>query len=155
MTELASIITIGICPSWDLTCRVDGIDWGRHERIDSRQLRPAGKALNISRALAWLGTRSTAAGLWGQSDYQQMLELTRPMSGLVDIAFTTAQGSTRQNITIVDTSASREMHLRAESKLADAEALDRLMTDLDRIVTPGSLCVFAGAMPEGELLQVA
>ena len=49
------IITVGICPCWDITCYVDGVEWGDHKKITSQTFVPAGKALNISRALAWMG----------------------------------------------------------------------------------------------------
>ena len=51
-----SIVTVGISPCWDLTCKADGLDWGMHEKLSSQQKKCAGKAFNISRAMAWLGT---------------------------------------------------------------------------------------------------
>ncbi|MHC4125591.1 MAG: PfkB family carbohydrate kinase, partial [Planctomycetota bacterium] len=44
------------------------------------------------------------------------------------------------------------IHLRAPSELADEESLTRLATDLQNIVDENSICVFAGALPEGALL---
>ncbi|MHC4644804.1 MAG: PfkB family carbohydrate kinase [Planctomycetota bacterium] len=126
MSEASSIITAGICPSWDIICRVDGLQWGEHKKLESQQLLAAGKALNISRALAWLKMKSVAAGLWGQSDYQQMAESLRPISDFVDIKFTKAPGQTRRNITVFDRQAGREIHLRAESKLATRKSRGRI-----------------------------
>ena len=40
--------------------------------IDEQVVRPAGKALNVSYALAWMGGESVAAGLWGREDYDEM-----------------------------------------------------------------------------------
>ncbi len=54
------IITIGLCPSWDTVCRLDGINWGEHKQVTSTKSYPAGKAMNISRALAWMGKKNTA-----------------------------------------------------------------------------------------------
>ena len=62
------IITVGLAPAWDIQCRGQGLDWGCHAQIDEQDVRPAGKALNVSRALAWLGRSSVAAGLWGRED---------------------------------------------------------------------------------------
>jgi fructose-1-phosphate kinase PfkB-like protein len=113
---------------------------------------PAGKALNISRALCWMGVASKAAGLWGKSDYDQMIEQMACLGEFVDVKFTLVEGQTRRNVTIVDTQNKREMHLRAASDLANAESLKKLSRDFSGIVTPGAVCVFAGALPEDNLL---
>ena len=94
---------------------------------------PAGKAFNISRALAWLGTKSIAAGLWGQSDYQQMAKTVDELGDFVDIKFTPVKGGTRQNITVVDTQNHREIHLRAPGRLAASQGLNQLKKDLKSI----------------------
>jgi len=151
--DIRSIITVGICPCWDLTCRVDGIDWGEHKQISSQTFIAAGKAFNISRALAWLKSPNIAAGLWGRGDYQQMLEQTQHLADFVDIKLTPIKGRTRYNVTVVDTHLNKEIHLRAGSELADSQALKQLSQDLGKIVDAGSVCVFAGSMPQPPLLD--
>lgn len=148
-----SIITVGLSPAWDVTCRGRNIDWGRHEAIDEQTIRPAGKALNVSKALVWMGQRSIAAGLWGRSDYPRMLAAVRAAWPLIDVKMTCATGGTRQNVTIVDTANNREMHLRSESRLASAKTLKRLQANLEKIVRRNSFCVFAGTMPDEGLLE--
>jgi len=140
------IITVGLAPAWDLRCRGRGLDWGCHANIDDQDIRPAGKALNVSRALAWLGRRSIAAGLWGREDYGPMQRRAdyEPMQtavqglGVVQVAMTAVEGHTRRNVTVVDTLQGREMHLR-----------------LPRLVGAGDTCIFAGAMPADGLLDPA
>ncbi len=151
--EAKNIITVSICPAWDLICQVDGLQWGEHKKILSQQLVAAGKAFNISRALAWLGVKNTAAGLWGLDDYQQMLDSATQITDFIDIRFTKVPGKTRRNITVFDTSAHREIHLRDESKLASKQSLRQLAADLKEIVTEQSIVVFAGSLPAGELLD--
>lgn len=124
------------------------MDWGRHAQIDEQVIRPAGKALNVSYALAWMGLPSVAAGLWGQEDYDQMHRAVERQGGRVEVRMTAAEGRTRQNFTIVDTLCRREMHLRYRSDLVCERSLRQLDTDLTRLVHPGDTCVFAGAMPE-------
>jgi len=149
---LGKIITLGLSPAWDITCRGEGLDWGLHKDIAEQIIQPAGKALNISRALAWMGQASIAAGLWGRDDYEQMLKAMRPLRGLVKIKMTTVIGRTRRNITVVDTANNREMHLRNRSELASTRALRTLKAELDGIVNKNSVCVFAGSMPGNKLL---
>lgn len=147
-----SIITVGLSPAWDITCCGRKLDWGLHKYIDQQTIRPAGKALNVSRALAWMGQRNIAAGLWGRNDYQQMLTAVRSLWPLIRVKMATVAGDTRQNVTVVDTAKDRDMHLRNRSQLVSRAALRRLKADLEALVGKDSVCVFAGAMPEDELL---
>jgi 1-phosphofructokinase len=153
MKRKNSMITIGLSPAWDVTYRGQNLDWGRHEVISSSLERPAGKALNISRALAWMGDKSIAAGLWGQDDYELMLEEMGALKKYVSVKMTAVAGSTRRNITIIDTTKSRDMHLRSRSELATTKSLRNLKVNLEAIVRRGSVCVFAGTMPDGKLLS--
>ena len=153
MRDKISIITIGLSPAWDITCRGRNIDWGLHQEIDEQTVRPAGKALNVSKALAWMGRKNIAAGLWGRDDHPQMLTAVRTLWPLIKVKLTPVAGRTRQNITVVDSAKNKEMHLRNKSRLASPKALKRLQADLETIVRRGSICVFAGMLPDGGLLD--
>ena len=147
-----SIITIGLAPAWDIVCYGDGLDWGRHSTVESSSFEVAGKALNISKALAWMGQSNVAAGLWGEDDYDQMLVSLRALSRKIKVKLTAVPGYTRRNITVVDTRKGRDMHLRSRNELVSKKAIAKLDKDLTAIVGRGDVCVFAGALPEGRLL---
>ncbi|HPC95302.1 MAG TPA: PfkB family carbohydrate kinase [Sedimentisphaerales bacterium] len=147
------IITVGLSPAWDVRCRGRGLDWGLHAEIDEQVIRPAGKALNVSSALAWMGCASIAAGLWGSEDHEQMCRIVARWGGHVRVRMTRAEGRTRLNVTVADTRGGREMHLRKRSELASASSLARLRRDLCRLIGRDDICVFAGAMPAGPLLD--
>jgi fructose-1-phosphate kinase PfkB-like protein len=100
-----------------------------------------------------MGRKNIAAGLWGRDDFEQMLESLRPLKGQVQVKMTAVPGSTRRNITVVDTANNREMHLRNKSELASKKALKKLQADLEIIVNKGSVCVFAGMMTEERFLD--
>ncbi len=155
MDRIGRIVTIGLAPAWDISCRGRGLDWGRHAEIDERVVRPAGKALNVSSALAWMGCANVAAGLWGRQDYDRMRETIRSQSRLVRVDMTLVDGRTRENMTVVDTQARREMHLRQASRLATRTSLASLASALKRLVRNDDLCVFSGAMPGDDLLERA
>ena len=147
------IITVGFCPVWDITNYAEAVEWGQHKVISSQTIVPAGKPLNVSKALAGMSVKTIAAGLWGKSDYQQLVEDLSSIIGLVDLKMTIVPGRTRQNITVVDTKQNRDIHLRAESALTTKDNLDVLKNDLDKIVSPGSTVVFAGSMPQEPILD--
>ena len=153
MSKPGSIVTVGLCPSWDRVCEFDGIEWGEHKLVSASHIRPAGKAMNISQALAWMGQKSIAAGLWGEDDYALLMRATQPLKRFISVKVTPVEGGTRQNVTIVDTRNHREMHLRHRCDLASVDALKRLRTDLERIVKKNSVCAFAGLMPGRKYLD--
>jgi len=152
VTKTHSIITIGLSPAWDITCHVDGIDWGRQNVIDQRITRPAGKALNVSGALAWMGTGSIAAGFWGSRDYPEMRKAIKHLAHHIRLRLTVVAGRTRENITVLDTAKNREIHLREVSELASKKAFRKLCAELRPLIKKDSLCVFAGSMPKAEFL---
>jgi 1-phosphofructokinase len=147
------IVTIGLSPAWDISCRGRDLDWGRHAEIDEQVVQPAGKALNVSYALAWMGGGSVAAGLWGRDDYDEMHRAVERVGGRIEVQMTAVAGRTRQNITVVDTCNHREMHLRQKSGLSSEASLLQLDADLKKLVREGDICVLAGAMPGSELLE--
>jgi len=148
-----SIVTIGLSPAWDVTCRGRDLDWGLHQVIDEQTILPAGKALNVSKALAWVGQSSIAAGLWGRDDHEQMLTAVKNLWPSIRVKMTAVAAPTRKNITIVDSAGNKEMHLRDKSRLASAKTLKKLRADLKAIVSKGGICVFAGSMPDSGLLD--
>ena len=152
MRDRISIITIGLSPAWDITCRGRNLDWGLHREIDEQTVRPAGKALNVSIAHSWMGQRNIAAGLWGSDDHEQMRTTVRSLWPSIRVKLTPVAAPTRQNITIVDSAKNKEMHLRNKSRLASAKTLKKLQADLEAIVYKGSICVLAGSMPDCGLL---
>jgi 1-phosphofructokinase family hexose kinase len=147
------IVTIGLAPAWDVSCRGKDLDWGRHLDIDEQVVRPAGKALNISSALAWMGCASVASGLWGRDDFEAMRTTVQGWGPFVRVDMTAIDGSTRRNITVVDTKGRREMHLRCPNYLATPASLTHFNGNLRRTVCPDDTCVFAGAMPAGDLID--
>ena len=144
---MSKIITVGLCPCWDIICEGGNLSWSGHQRIDRQSSRPAGKALNLSRALTWMQTNNTAAGLWGRDDYAEMLREIKPLQKYLKVRFTVVRGQTRRNVTVIDTKNRREMHLRSPSLLASGSALKSLRADLKHIVKPDCLCVFSGSLP--------
>lgn len=153
MSRAKKIITIGLSPSWDVTVTGKRLDWGSHKVVDSASTRPAGKALNINRALVWMDCKSTATGLWGKTDYDRMSSEMTPMKKFIDLKLIPAAGSTRTNVTVLDAAAKKEMHLRSVSKLATKASLKKLNVELKKIVTRNSICVFAGSMPDKSLAK--
>lgn len=147
MEKIKKIITVGLTPCWDITCVGSDLSWQTHSLVKDCTKRPAGKALNISLALAEQGKKSIAAGLWGIEDYPQMKKKLVFLKDKIAVKMTAAAGDTRVNVTVIDKARSKEMHLRSKSSLADKKSLAELKQDMAKHVTRNCLCVFAGALP--------
>ena len=138
-----------------MTYCCNGLDWGDHRQVSQPAIEPAGKALNVSKALAWMGKHSTTAGLWGQEDCKEALKGLVKWTKYVKPRFTLVPGRTRRNLTLLDRLSQREIHLREPSELTSNRALHELRSDLEALVDENSLCVFAGLFPDDRFLSQA
>ncbi len=143
-----NIITVGLAPAWDLTCQGNHLDWGDHPVLKDQHLVAAGKALNVSRALAWLGRESIASGWWGQDDFAQMQTHLVQTCPRIRTHMTPVKGATRINVTVLDLAQHRELHLRAQSSLASPIAFKSLQKDLQKNAQTNTVTVLAGALPD-------
>ncbi|MCP4451531.1 MAG: hypothetical protein GY809_08720 [Planctomycetes bacterium] len=154
-----NIITVGLAPAWDLTCQGSNLHWGEHPVLDDQQMVPAGKALNVSRTLAWLGHASVATGLWGQEDHPQMQAHLAQTCPKIQRHMTPVAGRTRINVTVLDHSQHQELHLRSAQSLVSRSALEALGTDLQAHHKSQTVFVLAGALPgeafAGQILKLA
>ncbi len=132
-----NIITVGLAPAWDLTCQGNHLDWGDHPVLKNQHLVATGKALNVSRALAWLG----------QEDFAQMQTHLAQTCPPIRTHMTPVHGATRINVTVLDSAQRKELHLRAPSSLASPIAFDSLEKDLQKSTQPKTVTVLAGALP--------
>lgn len=142
------IITVSFNPAWDRICQVDGVEWGDHRVMDSQRLIPAGKALNVNKALAWMSVPSTAAGLWGSTDYLDMIAALTECRDYIRPDFTVVEGKTRQNVTIVDIQNYRELHLRCNETIVTQGALEWLSENLRQNLNSHSCVIFSGSISE-------
>lgn len=145
--DFRSIITVTLNPTIDRILEVPGFKIGSHLQGRLRLREPAGKAINVSRALAHLGVKSTAVGWVGMNAFDLFHEAMRKAG--VKACFLPITGATRENITIIDPASHTETHLRdAGPKVDDADV--RRLTDLLRsVVTAESLVIFTGSLPPG------
>ena len=159
MPPFDAIITVSLNPAIDRVIEVPGFALGGHQkgRVVSRQ--PAGKAINVSRALHTLGISSIATGFVGQ-DESDLFEksLTSPT---LHSELMAVQGATRENITIVDPQSHQETHIRDVGFTVTTKDVKRLKKKLHVLARDGVLVVFSGSTPPGidaeqfvELIQV-
>ncbi len=152
MDQDRRIVTVGLTGAWDMHCEVSGIEWGDHQTVEAYTKIPAGKALNINKALGYLRQMSVLTGLWGEGDYAQLCDDLQ-LYELIENRLTTVPGTTRTNITLEDTLNQRHMHLRFPDELCSTESISEVVGELTQIVQPGDVCVIAGSLPAEDLFD--
>lgn len=145
------IITLGLTPAWDMICRGNDLAWGDHPVMEQQTLHPAGKAVNIATALAWLGQDNVATGLWGQEDHDQMQHHLQRVAPQIKLDMIPVPGRTRINVTVLDQSRSQELHLRCPNTLWSPRNLQTLKRRLAQLIQPHDTCILAGALPSADL----
>lgn len=146
MRKFGKIITVGLSPAWDVKCIGNQINWGSHSIADSMTITPAGKALNVSKALAELKIPSTAAGLWGTEDIENLYATVKSYKKYLKLSMTTVQGRTRSNFWILNPKLKKEMHIRNKSTLENKSSLAKLKKQLLPQISNNDIVVFSGAM---------
>jgi 1-phosphofructokinase family hexose kinase len=145
--QFDSIITVTLNPTIDRILEVPGFKIGGHLQGRLRLREPAGKAINVSRALSDLGVKSTAIGWVGMNAFDLFHEAMRKVG--VKACFLPITGATRENITIIDPNSHTETHIRDAGPKVDDSDVRRLMDLLQSVVTAESLVVFTGSLPPG------
>ncbi|QDU34029.1 Tagatose-6-phosphate kinase [Poriferisphaera corsica] len=150
MSKSLSIITVTLNTASDRVLQADNFTVGSHTRATQLLRYPAGKGINVSRTLARLGWMSVATGFVGQQhadEFEQSLRDAEP--GSIRNQLLTVPGSTRENITIIDTANNSDTHIRTEGYTINSHNLGRITTKIGLLARPESILVFSGSLPEG------
>ncbi|HPD31931.1 MAG TPA: 1-phosphofructokinase family hexose kinase [Phycisphaerae bacterium] len=142
-----SVVTVTLNPTIDRIIEVPDFRVGAHLRGRMRSLLPAGKAINVSRAMAALGSPSTAAG-WVGAESLALFEDALRQAG-VAVRLTPITGATRENITIVDPVGHTETHIRDTGPTVTQDDIQQLTTELTTLSNPDCLLVFTGSCAPG------
>lgn len=155
-----NIITITLNTAIDRVMEVDGFAIGRHTcgRLIGRV--PAGKGVNVSRALAALGVPNVATGFVGREEFD-LYERSLGDDGVAS-QFLAVEGTTRENLTVIDPSTGLETHIRDEGFDVAPADLVRLGNKLNLLAKKDDLVVISGSLPRGvdvsavvELIDIA
>jgi 1-phosphofructokinase family hexose kinase len=141
-----AIITVTLNTAIDRVLEAPHFAIGGHLRGRNLLREPAGKGINVSRALALLGVPSIATGFVGELEMPKFDALR---SKLLNTQFLAVAGETRENVTILDPAAHTETHVRTEGFTVTPRDVERLARKLHLIAKPSSLVIFAGSLPAG------
>jgi tagatose 6-phosphate kinase len=150
-----AIITIGFNPAIDRILECPDFHIGGHQQARQIARLAAGKAANVNRALALLGTDSIATGFVGADEiefFHEQLMSTGP--GRVLCRFVEVGSRTRENISILDPARRLETHLRDRGLSVTGEEATLLEQKIIHELTVGGgggsdVAIFAGSLCEG------
>ncbi|MEX0654888.1 MAG: hexose kinase [Phycisphaeraceae bacterium] len=150
MPPTNAIITVTLNTAIDRVLEVDDFHVGEHVKAREALRYPAGKGINVSRALARIGRDNVATGFVGQAEmleFEHLLAEARPGRSLCQLL--AARGPTRENITILDPKNHTDTHVRTTGFEITRHDLQRLVSKLGLLARPGALVLFAGSLPQG------
>ncbi|NJL32270.1 MAG: hypothetical protein HC898_12000, partial [Phycisphaerales bacterium] len=142
------IICICLNPTIDRVLRVPEIQGGAHVLGETLLRQPAGKAVNVCRSLARLGSDSMVLGFVGQNEVNWFThELTAMQPGRIHCRWLPLAQPTRESVTLIAADTGLDMHIREPGFTLTAEHWGQLEHALLGVVQPGDLCAFAGSPP--------
>lgn len=145
-----SIITIGLNPAVDCILECPDFQVGEHQHARPIARIAAGKAVNVSRALALQDTDTIATGFMGTEELEFFHEqLLAAGPGRILCHFVEVGGKTRENISIVDPKRQVETHLRLSGFTVTPNEAAILKDKLTHDLHPGDIAVFSGSLCEG------
>jgi 1-phosphofructokinase family hexose kinase len=141
------IVTVSLNPSMDRAIRIPGLRIGGHLKGEEIARVPAGKGVNVSRAMARMDTPSIATGFLSENLSDEFAGALK--SEGIAPEFCRISGRTRENVTLVDPVNATETHIRANGPHISREELDRLRDKIRRLAGKEKLFIFAGSLPPG------
>ncbi len=151
MAEAPTLITVTMNTAIDRVLIVPGFKAGSHLRAEVVSHSPAGKGVNVARALARLGQPVTATGFVGKSEAEQFATSLQSSenSGRIKYQLIPVPGRTRENITIVDPDTHTDTHLRTRGYTVSPADLSQLSTRISQHSRTGVIVIFTGSLPTG------
>lgn len=136
------IYTVTFNPALDYAMRVENLEPGMTNRSSSEQILPGGKGLNVSTILTHLGIENTALGFIAGFTGKEIERLFKE-SGCRSDFIELDRGISRINVKL---KAGDETEINAVGPEIDAAALEKLMSQLDKL-KECDILVLAGSIP--------
>lgn len=144
-----TVITISLNPSLDRTLVVHYLNVGYHNRTrETTRLNPAGKGVNIARALHQLERPTRAIVLLGDDATSKAFKSIIADEGFNTTAITVS-GNTRSNIFILDDANHTETAIIEDGPTVTQSDLELVIGTMRQQIKPGDFVVLAGSLPQG------
>ncbi len=139
------IATVTLNPCLDKTIEVNGLKLDEANRWEHMRTDPAGKGINVSRAIHEMGGETIAYGFIGGHD-GRTVEILLDEAG-VNCDFTPIIGEIRSNFIISDIQTNHQTRIDAPGPRIVKRELDRLKKRLKELHTKPDYLVLSGSVP--------
>jgi 1-phosphofructokinase len=143
---MSKIITVTLNTAVDRVIELESLTIGGVCEAANQSDVAAGKGINVSRALAAGAIASTAFCFCGSRDKDLFLGLE---SEFIRAVVFPVAGSTRSNITIVESRHRRATHLKTKGYRVDANDVAAMTAAIGNVVRTSDIVVMAGSLPAG------
>lgn len=143
---MAKIITVTANTAIDLFLEVEGL--GRRDNLMASRSAEfvCGKGINVARTIESLGHPVLCLGFAGKQS-MPLFEVAASRGFRTDLI--AVEGKTRTNLTLFDTQARQETHIRTQGFSVTAEDCRKLAEKLDANAAAGDIMIFSGSLPPG------
>ncbi|MEE9354030.1 MAG: hexose kinase [Methylococcaceae bacterium] len=143
---MAKIITITANTAIDNVVKIRGFVLGATLLAQDSVNYPAGKGINVAKALVSLNCPVTTLGFVGDQSKNLFSTL---QSSLMSIDLTDVPGQSRTNITLSDMDFDQETHIRTTGYRVTSSLCNQLLNKINRVTDDGDILVLSGSLPHG------
>ena len=146
MTQKNRVVTITLNPAYDMTGALADLKLGQVNQIQTGQINPAGKGINVARVLSDLGAQVTVTGFLGadnSASFEQFFQDINAQDQFVRIP-----GVTRTNVKLVEKNK-RVSDINFPGINVTTDDVDKLEITLFKLAKTHDYFVLAGSIPPG------
>lgn len=151
MSNHCKVVTITLNPALDLTGQLATFHLGAVNKVQTANLRPAGKGVNVAMVLAELGAKVTATGLVGDENHPAFQQLFADYG--IEDAFVTITGACRINVKVAEQSG-RVSDINFPGVSVSAADIAAFEAKLFALAKTHQVFVMAGSLPPGLSTEV-
>ncbi|SDF24975.1 1-phosphofructokinase family hexose kinase [Limimaricola pyoseonensis] len=144
---MREILTLTLNPALDLATETEAMVPGRKLRCAPPRLDPGGGGVNVSRAIARLGGRSTVMAALGGATGEAIATLLAAEG--IEVVVLPLPGSTRQSVAVTARDSGAQYRLVLPGPDWPPEATARLFEDVSARIGAGDFLVVSGSLPPG------
>ncbi|WP_166246515.1 1-phosphofructokinase [Paenibacillus turpanensis] len=143
----SKVITVTMNPALDKTVLVDQFVYGQLNRIKESRIDAGGKGINVAKVLKHFEVEAEA---WGLSAGYPGKMLKNKLDALgISSVFIEADGETRTNTKVVDSSSKVTTELNEPGFHANEQLLAKFLNQFEQQVSTASVVVLGGSLPPG------
>ncbi|OEE62240.1 1-phosphofructokinase [Enterovibrio norvegicus FF-454] len=140
------VVTVTLNPALDMTGSMGTLKAGFVNLINSSNLNPGGKGVNVAKVLAELGAKVTVTGFLGDDNQDPFAHLFEQLG--IEDRFIRVSGASRINVKLVEDTG-RVTDLNFPGVTVDLASLQAFENTLFELAKTNDLFVIAGSLPVG------